>query len=83
MTHTAARSDRPVRSTACLDAPLSRWLCPVKRILVLPHRVVLFSGQGVMIAAPGAAHVAHAGGLVRRFRGARKAPHRAVEGSAP
>jgi hypothetical protein len=31
----------PVRVDASLDAPLSRWLWPVKWVLVVPHSIVL------------------------------------------
>ncbi|MFD3733711.1 DUF4389 domain-containing protein [Streptomyces sp. NPDC058632] len=49
-----ARPGHPARLTAVLDAPLSRWLWPVKWVLALPHYVVLvflwvaFAGAGVV-----------------------------------
>ncbi|WP_333735505.1 DUF4389 domain-containing protein [Streptomyces sp. IBSBF 2806] len=42
MTPAVAVPDSPVRVTARLDAPLSRWLWLVKWILIIPHCVVLF-----------------------------------------
>ncbi|MCQ9181529.1 DUF4389 domain-containing protein [Streptomyces sp. IBSBF 2953] len=42
MTSAVAMPDSPVRVTARLDAPLSRWLWLVKWILIIPHCVVLF-----------------------------------------
>ncbi|MEU5634190.1 DUF4389 domain-containing protein [Streptomyces rishiriensis] len=42
MSHAVAMPDSPVRVTARLDAPLSRWLWLVKWILIIPHCVVLF-----------------------------------------
>ncbi|MET9059411.1 DUF4389 domain-containing protein [Streptomyces antibioticus] len=42
MTTPAPTPGLPVRVTARLDAPLSRWLWLVKWILVVPHVVVLF-----------------------------------------
>ncbi|MET9132835.1 DUF4389 domain-containing protein [Streptomyces antibioticus] len=42
MTTPAPMPGLPVRVTARLDAPLSRWLWLVKWILVVPHVVVLF-----------------------------------------
>jgi hypothetical protein len=42
MTTPSAFPDRPVRVTAHLDTPLSRWLWLVKWLLAVPHYVVLF-----------------------------------------